>query len=81
LIVPVVIKEAQMEQANYILQNSLLGGPSEREQMQREGVTSFSVPGLQESFGKVRPQRSRISPDALVRISKWIKREKRVGRG
>lgn len=75
LIIPKVIKNACIIQANYLLEAGAgLGSGSNRIRMQREGVTSLSVPGLHESYGGHRPINSALSPEVIQMIGHLILR-------
>lgn len=75
LIIPKLIKNACIVQANYLLatQNGL-GEISARIRFQREGGTSLSIPGLHESYGGMRSGNSQISDEVMRMIGHLIQR-------
>lgn len=81
LIIPKLIREACIIQANYLLSSQdSLGDPSNRERMIREGLASVSVPGLSETYSGRTSVRAGFSPDAIRMIGHLIKSGGRLRR-
>lgn len=81
LIIPKEIREACLEQANYILGNDTLGEASPRVRLQNEGVSGISMPGMSEQYGGRVSAMSDIAPQVMMVISKWLLRGARADRG
>lgn len=75
--IPVYIQRACAEQALWVLQNSDTGGRSERQALQAQGVTEYSVGNLSEKLsGKFTG--SSICPEALRYLRSYISRTGRI---
>lgn len=48
--IPVDVKQACAEQALWVLQNASTGGRSDRQQLQSQGVSSYTIGNLSETF-------------------------------
>jgi hypothetical protein len=75
-VIPSTVQQACASQALFILQNSATGGTSKRKQIQSEGVSSFSVGNLSESYA---PNSSPGGADHLCEeardyLKRWISR-------
>jgi hypothetical protein len=66
VIVPVVIKRASMEQANFMLSSGGLGDIADRVRLQSQGVTSFTIPGLSEQYSGRPKSLANYSTEALA---------------
>ena len=76
--VPITIKHATCEQALAIAQNASTGGTSQRARMQAEGVKSFQVGDLSETYGDSASFGSSLCPDARQLLNRWINRTARI---
>jgi len=82
LIIPKSIREACCEQANWMLETGEASGEVvERIRLQREGVRSFSVPGLMEQYGGKPAGLHWLSPNAAMLLNKYVLNDVRVFRG
>jgi len=75
--IPNVIKEAQIVEALYLLQNAPVagGGSEDRRALQAQGVKSFRIGQLAETYadGAIIPGGSPVGPDTRVLLKGWIK--------
>lgn len=80
LIIPKCIREATVEQAEFLLVGES-GELSRRDRLRRQGVKQFSVPGLAETLGG-RSQDSQIAPVVLRMLRQYmVIADNRVYRG
>lgn len=73
---PRVLVEACCEEALWVAQHADTGGLSPRQQMQAEGVSSFSVGDLSETYGGTHG--GGLSPRASAILRHWIARTGQV---
>lgn len=76
LYIPIKVQRACCEQALWIAQNASRGGQSARQQLQQEGVDSFRMGDLQETFthGGKRFGGQSLCPAAEDLLKRWINR-------
>jgi hypothetical protein len=71
--IPQAVKDACCEEALWLAQNASTGGMSPRQQLQAEGVSSFMVGNLQESYSGGRHVQL-LGPRAQTLLRQWIDR-------
>lgn len=78
--IPEDVANACCEEALSILQNVAMGGVGDRQILQSEGVKSYQVGNLTETFaaGAVNPADPPICPTAKALLNKWISRTARL---
>lgn len=70
--IPRAVKDACCEEALWLAQHSSTGGVSPRQQVQSEGVTSYTVGGLSETLTPTGVQL--LGPRAQTLLRQWIDR-------
>lgn len=72
-VIPPEVVAATCLEAAWLARHKPTAGKSQRQQLQEEGVTSFSLEGWSETFK--RSNGDTICPDAYYQIKRWIKRQ------
>lgn len=72
--IPKVVKDACCEEAIWVAQHAKSGGSSPRQQLQSEGVSSFTVGDLSETYAGAGAGVQLLGPRAQALLRHWIDR-------